>query len=352
MISSNFLKYSFLGALLVLTGCENHSSNKKEGCSVIAKPVIATITPTLGTFSSRTTVSAAVQPSPKGVVFISSPTTGTIESININVGTIVSPHTILATIKSSEVSDNVATKIQAQASLEQSKRVYEMNAQLLKIGAITHNELLTSLTAYKQAQALLKGYDQKLSYMGASSGQSLTLRSPIQGVVYDISTHLGEKVTNDPQQVLMKIADPKSKLIVATVYEKDLSAFKVGEKVTISIPRMDDMQGVISYVNDVVDPINKTVSVTIRPTSATTNLKLNMFVKVSVDAMYQNVYRLSKKAILFKEGKFIVFVKQGNSFTPQPITVLNDDTSTDFSLIEGIKPNSIIAAEAIAMERQ
>jgi hypothetical protein len=171
-------------------------------------------------------------------------------------------------------------------------------------------------------------------------------------VVYDISTHLGEKVTNDPQQVLMKIADPKSKLIVATVYEKDLVAFKVGGKVTISVPRNDDIQGIIDYVNDVVDPINKTVSVTIKPLTSTSNLKLNMFVKVSVDAMYQNVYRLSKKAILFKDGKFIVFVKEGNTFMPHPITVLNDDTSTDFSLIQGIAPKSIIAAEAIAMERQ
>ncbi|MCX6074415.1 MAG: efflux RND transporter periplasmic adaptor subunit [Campylobacterales bacterium] len=206
----------------------------------------------------------------------------------------------------------------------------------------------------EQANAMVQGYSQKLNYYGASSGQSLTLHSPINGVVYEVGTHLGEKVTNDASQILIKIANPHKKVIVATVYEKDLSSFIIGKEVEIKTDSdaFEPIKGTITYISDVLDPENKTNKVYIKPSVDAAQLRINMFASITLNADIKNVFRIPKKSLLFKEGKFLVFIQNGNQFSPLNVTLVSDDPKNDFSLIKGLPENTKIALEAIALEKQ
>jgi cobalt-zinc-cadmium efflux system membrane fusion protein len=229
-----------------------------------------------------------------------------------------------------------------------------MNKELYRLGAITANDLALSQSNFEQSEAMLKGYSQKLNYLGASSEQAMTLRSPINGVVYEIDTHLGEKVSDDAAQALVKIADPRKKTVVATVFEKDLGAFHIGKEVDITIENGEPgtIKGKVTYVSDVLDPENKTTKVYIQPLGESPQLRINMFAGITLGADKKEVFRIPKTALLFKEGKFIVFVKQGENFTPLNVTLVSDDPEDNFSLVKGIPENTPIALEAIVLEKQ
>lgn len=348
------LTLSLAASLLLFEGCNDAASSTPKSLVSAKQTPIAVISPEFGTFQSRVTATASIEPSPDGIVSVTSPVIGTVDAIRVGVGDRVSASSGLITVRSSDVSDTQSDRLSAKAAYQQAKRTYEMNKELLSLGAITATEFAASESALHQSEAMLRGFEQKLNYYGASSQQSLTLRSPIAGVVYEITTHLGEKVGSDPSQVLVKVANPSRKTIVAMVYEKDLAAFAPGEKVSIILKNHEDanLSGTIHYVSDVLDPENRTTKVYIKPDTDSPLLKLNMFATIYVDAHNTSVFRIPKKSLLFREGKFVVFVQKEGSFVPREVSLVSDDPSDDFSLIRGLDHGSKIALEAITLERQ
>jgi len=347
------LALSCIAAAALFSGCgdEKHPSIQTPPSH---SPEVATIVPEYGTFGTQISATASIQPSPDGIVSLSAPAAGSVEAIHATVGERVSSGSPLLNIRSADVSDVQSDLLSAKAAHTQAKHLYEMNRELFKLGAISANELSSSKTNMQQAEAMEKGFSQKLNYFGATSNQSLTLRSPISGVVYEIATHLGEKVGSGVEEPLIRIADPRKKMIVATVYEKDLFAFTKGKEVQIRVENQDlpAITGKVSYVSDVLDPENKTTKIYIEPSGDTEGLKINMFVTVTTEADKPNVFRIPKTSLLYQEGKFVVYTKQANQFVPMNVTLISDDPQDNYSLIKGLRPNTPIAKEAIALERQ
>ncbi len=340
--------------LLLFTGCDKvHPSDSQKIVEPVA-PSITMVSPQFGNFSTQILATASIQPSPDGIVSITAPVTGTVNKIHVAIGNKISTNSPLITIRSSDVSDIHSDQLSAKAAYTQAKHSYAMNQELFKLGAITANDLALSLSNLQQAEAIENGLSQKLNYYSASSEQTLALHSPITGVVYEIGTHLGEKVSNDATQPLMRIANIHKKVVVATVYEKDLSAFYVGKKVDIKVDNDEvaPIKGVVTYISDVLDTENKTNKVYIRPSSDVPQLRINMFVNISVSTDIKDVFRIPKKSLLFKEGKFIVFIKNKNQFVPLNVKLIRDDPKDDFSLVKGIPLNTQIALEAIALEKE
>jgi cobalt-zinc-cadmium efflux system membrane fusion protein len=339
---------------LLFTGCDKQHQPSAQKVVESAVPAIAMVSPQFGTFTTQILATASIQPSPDGIVSITAPVTGTVSKIQVAIGEKISKNSSLITIRSSDVSDVHSDRLSAKAAYTQAKQSYTMNQELFKLGAITANDLALSLSNLQQAEATEKGLSQKLNYYGASSDQTLTLHSPINGVVYEIGTHLGEKISNDTAQPLMKIADTHKKIVVATVYEKDLSAFYVGKQVDIKVDNDEatPIKGTVTYISDVLDPENKTNKVYIQPSTDVPQLRINMFVNISVNTDIKDVFRIPKKSLLFKEGKFMVFIKNKNQFVPLNVKLISDDPKDDFSLVKGITANTQIALEAIALEKE
>lgn len=341
-------------ALLLLTGCDKTTSSGSEKVAETHAPAITLVSPEFGTFNTEISTTASVQPSPDGIVSITAPVDGTINKIHIAVGDKISSGSPLITIRSSDISDVQSDQLSAKAAYTQAKHIYTMNKELFKLGAITANDLALSQSNLTQAEAMVKGFSQKLNYFDAASDQTLTLHSPINGVVYEIATHLGEKISNDTTQALVKIANPHKKVVVATVYEKDLSAFFVGKQVDIKLENSETgpIKGKVTYISDVLDPDNKTIKVYIQPSIDSSELRINTFANIYSGTEKKDVFRIPKKSLLYKEGKFIVFVKKDNQFTPLNVTLVSDDPKDSFSLVKGLPENTQIALEAIALEKE
>lgn len=349
-----FLTLSCTVSLLLLTGCDKAH---KSGTQKVVEPVAvstAMVLPQFGTFSTQILATASIQPSPDGIVSITAPVTGAVDKIHVTIGQQISKNSPLITIRSSDISDVHSDQLSAKSAYTQAKYTYSMNQELLKLGAITANDLALSLSSLQQAEAIEKGLSQKLNYYGASSDQTLALHSPINGVVYEIGTHLGEKVSNDATQPLLKIANTHKKIVVATVYEKDLPAFYIGKQVEIKVDNDEvaPIKGTVTYISDVLDPENKTNKVYIQPSIDAPQLRINMFTNISLNTEIKDVFRIPKKSLLFKEGKFIVFIKNNKQFVPLNVKLISDDPKDDFSLVRGIPSNVQIALEAITLESE
>ena len=345
---------SSLTALLLLSGCDKHEKTDNSATPVVTTAQkIQNVTPPFGDYDVKITAAATVQPSPDGIVSINSPVNGVVSKILVNVGDKVKVGSPLLSITSSDVSDASSNDLGAKAAFSQAKHNYEMNQKLYALGAITENDLVVSKSNYEQAKAVLEGFAQKLSYLGASSNQALVLRSSIDGVVYDIATHLGDKVTTDVSQPLLKIVNPHKKVVVATVYEKDIPAFTIGKEVEIKLDGHEQiLSGKITYISDVQDPENKTTKIYITPTEDSPKLRVNMFANVVVNVTIHDVYRVPKQAVLFKDSKFIVYLDQNGTYIPFDVTIVNDSSSDQYSLIQGLSTNSRIALEPIALNKE
>ena len=347
---------SLIATTVLFNGCHIGSDSEKEQhvLEKVSAPKVQTILPQYGAFNIQVSATASVQPSPDGIIAITSPADGIVTAINVSVGDNVSSGTPLMTIRSSDVSDAQTDQLSASAALTQAKHVYEMNKELYKLGAITTNDLATSKSTFIQAEAMVKRFTQQLSYYGAIGDQALKVRTPISGVIYEISTHLGEKISSDAGQALIKVTNTKKKVIVASVYEKDLNAFYVGKEVTIKVENLGlaNIKGKVTYISDVIDADNKTTKVYIKPSTEISKLRLNMFATVEADTSKESVYRVPKKSVLFKEGKFIVFVKKGETFAPLNVDFVSDDPKDSYSLIKGVPESTPIVLDAITLEKE
>lgn len=340
---------------LFLLGCGNEHSQKENPLSQTTPlQAVTTLTPIRDNYPILLSAPASVEPSPDGIVTISTPLSGFVDKILVHIGDNVSKGTTLLTLRSADSHDLQNNQDVVQAQADEARRIVTMNQELLKLGAITQNDFLISQNNLRQTQTVLDGLKKKKQILGVMSNGRLDIPAPIHGVVYGIDTHIGELVDPSDQKVLMKIADPTKKILVASVYEKDLPNFHKNDKVTISLQGNQSpiSEGVVKYVSDVLDPESKTVKVFIQPSHRCDDLKINMFVSVSLASIYENVYKIPKTAILYKDGKFIVFKKMGEKFEPQAIELIKDDPTSNNSLVRGLSDNVIIAKEAIRLERQ
>lgn len=337
-------------------------SFKAEAVKEITPEVVSTIKVKGEKAIVKITSSGVVQPSEQGIANVVSPINGLVEKMYINIGNKVTKDMILLKLKSVDVndiksgylatvSDTKSGVLTTKNQLEEAKRLFNLNKELFKVGAISKNDLIASENNLKQLEITLKGYQEKLQLHESKDVHDFILKAPISGTVYELNVHNGDRVQNDPTQPLIKIVNDNL-LVVANVYDKDLKTFTKGKKVQITsdINPNVKISGTINYISDVVDPETKTIKVFIKPDTSK-GLKLNMYVKIISNEEQGLSFKIPKKTIVYKESKLFVFKKQGAKYALNPIEII-DDSNPDFALVKGLNDDDEIAKEAILLEKE
>lgn len=296
----------------------------------------------------------SIQADLEGAAKILSPLQGSVEKIFVKMGDHVKKGTPLAVLRSSDVSDAYASHLSTLSQLKQAERIYNLNKELFEVGAVTKNDLLNSEASYEQAKAISEGLKKKLDIYGASSQDAspdrLILKSPIDGNVADIQAHIGDRF--DTTASLMIIANSNKVLVVANIYDTDIPKMRKGKDVTFYLDTFPDIQfkGVVSYISDVEDMDSKTIKTYIRILSGTDLFKQNMFLKIKILEGEKMLPVVPKTAIIYKEGKFYVNVKDGGQFTLKEVKPVRD-ASEKLMAVEGLKDGDEIVYSAIDLEK-
>ncbi len=339
-----------IGVALLLAGCTPTQEAKEKP----PEKKIQTYKVGYQEVSSSIQATGTIQPDIEGSAKIISHLAGTVESIFVKVGDKVNKGDPLCAIRSPDVSDTYSNYLSNLSQVKQAERVYNLNKQLFEVGAITRNDLLTSETNYEQAKALSAALKKKLEIYGVNpeSGFSdkQTIKSPMDGSVVEIKAHIGDRV--DTTNVLMTVADPRKVVVVANIYDTDITQVQKGKEVTFYTDIFPDIpfKGQIKYISDTSDPDTKTVKTYIRILSDHSLFRQNMFLKIKISNTTKRLPVVPKTALLYKDGKFSVYLRvEGRNELKEVKPVL--DVAEKFMAVEGLKEGDEVVLSAIEMEK-
>ena len=206
----------------------------------------------------RATVSAAgkVDFVPSRVARVGPPIAGRVGQIPVVVGQKVGRGAVLVTLESVEVGRARADYLAAKTRLEQTKAEVDRETRLLAGGATSDRAVLVAQTEQAQAQAALRGAEDRLSTLGLGAGvngQSVSLVAPIAGTVLQVNARMGQPV--GPTDTLVVVGETEQVWLGVDVYERDVGKVHVGDDVRVSSVAFPGrvFEGKVDKLGSVVD---------------------------------------------------------------------------------------------------
>ncbi len=141
-------------------------------------------------------------------------------------------------------------------------------------------------------------------------------------------------------------------MVVANIYDTDIGNIQKGKEVQFYTDIFANVQfrGVVTYISDASDLDTKTVKTYIRIMSGEHLFKQNMFLKIKILNAKKKLPVVPKTALLYKEGKFEVYMKVGEEIKLKEIKPAIE-VSEKMIAVEGLKEGDEIVLSAIEMEK-
>ena len=170
------------------------------------------------------------------------------------------------------------------------------------------------------------------------------VKSSISGVVLEMHMTPGELIGDEKHVVT--IADLSTVWAELNVYQKDLNKIKVGQSAQVYFDEIDNaVKGNIFYLSPTVDVHTRTSTARVKLNNSSGNWKPGMFITAKVLTNFITVERAVKlNAIQNFEEQKVVFVKEGDVFKPQPVSI--GKTSTHYAeVLSGLNIGQIYISE-------
>ncbi|MES2278654.1 MAG: efflux RND transporter periplasmic adaptor subunit [Bacteroidota bacterium] len=257
----------------------------------------------------------AVPPQNKADVSILSG--GIIGNINVLEGQQVHKGQVLATIKNQDLLKLQQDYLAAKNNFTYVQAEYDRQTQLKAAGAGTGKSFQASEATYNAERSKLTAYESQLQQLGISPGRinnghivsQFPVLSPISGTVGTITANTGAFV--QPGTSIMEVVDNSKIHCDLTVFEKDLMAVKVGQKVNFQLTNQDNqvITGVINGVNKSFENESKGVVVhAVINNKAHQNLIPGMYVTALISTGSKLMPAVPVDAVIRSEGKQYIFV--------------------------------------------
>jgi len=345
---------ALLAVISLLWGCTKTQEPSKEVKDDAEYKKVETYKVSSQEVTSFVEATGSIQPDTEGNAKVISALAGTVENIFVKVGDRVKKADPLVSIRSADVSDAYSSYLSALSQVKQAERIYNLNRQLFELGAITKNDLVNSEANYEQAKAVLESSKKKLEIYGVNVESGFTdkhlIKSPMNGSVVEIQAHVGDRV--DTSNPLMIVADPDKVMVVANIYDTEISNIHKGKDVTFSTDIFPNtlFKGIVTYISDASDPDSKTIKTYIQITGSPHLFKQNMFLRLKILNGKKRFPVVPKTAILYKDGKFSVYLSIGGKYELKEVNP-SFDVSEKLIAVEGLKDGDEVVLSAIGMEK-
>jgi len=257
----------------------------------------------------------AVPPQNKADVSILSG--GIISNIEVLEGQQVHKGQVLATIKNQDLIKLQQDYLAAKNNFTYVQAEYDRQSQLKAAGAGTGKSFQSSEAAYNAERSRLTAFESQLQQLGVAPGKisngrivsQFPVTSPISGTVGTITANIGAFV--QPGTSIMEVVDNSKIHCDLTVFEKDLMAVKVGQKVSFQLTNQDNkvITGVINGVNKSFENESKGVIVhAVINNKAHQNLIPGMYVTALISTGSKLTAAVPVDAVIRSDGKQYVFV--------------------------------------------
>jgi len=352
-------QYLLLFIFLILGSCSNDKEitdvKKKNPNEVVASAEIldqikfepAKIIPIKKTLD----IPGSIEVKQNLLARIGSPVQGRIIEIKGELGKTVKQGDVLAVINSTELAKQQLAYIKSVQMVELKTKAFERAVLLFDADVVSEAQKLQRKTELSAAKADMEASKDQLFVMGMTIDEIEAIQSEIQidattNIVAKIDGKIIKKNVNvgqvvDPTEDIFTIAMLNEVWGVAQVPERQIGFLKEGDDLLIDVPAYEDksVEGEITYLGDIVDPVTRTVTIRTEIDNAHGLLKPDMLITMKVSGKSIEKVGVPINAIVSIDDIPNIFVKTGeNKFLMRPVTlgVKNKDAvHIDDGLLEG-----------------
>src|ERR1039458_8775849 len=174
--------------------------------------------------------------------------------------------------------------------------------------------------AVRNAESLLSGARRRLKYWDIPDEdiarvertgevqKTLTLRSPLRGVVVQKNVSSGQRIMAG--DAVYQVADLREVWLEGEVFERDLAALRLGQTVTAEFAALPGQprQGRILYVSPTISAETRTTKIRVALSNADLMLKPGMYASLQIrGAARSEALRVPRSAVLATGTRTLVF---------------------------------------------
>jgi RND family efflux transporter MFP subunit len=177
--------------------------------------------------------------------------------------------------------------------------------------------------------------------------KTLTLYSPVDGVVIEKNIFLGMKISQGMN--LMKIADLSSVWIYADIYQYELPWVRVGEDAEVEVSYIPGkiLKGKVVYIYPFLQPETKTIKVRLEFANPGYLLKPDMYVNVSIKSKVAiNALAIPEQSVIRTGTRDIVVVALGGGRFKSVEVKLGLLADGYYQVLDGLRENENIVTSS------
>ncbi|NBQ69328.1 MAG: efflux RND transporter periplasmic adaptor subunit [Nitrosomonadaceae bacterium] len=192
---------------------------------------------------------------------------GVVAEVNFEPGQMVKKGDVLAVIESQMLADLHSQYMAAQKRLSLARTVYQREKQLWEEKISAKQDYLAAELVLNEAQIAVDLAAEKLKALGVRPEPGLPakeltryeVRAPISGLIITRTVALGAALKEDI--TIFTVADMSTVWTAVTVYPKDLSIVRVGQKALVKATAFDvEGEGVVTYITTLIGGQTRTAT--------------------------------------------------------------------------------------------
>jgi membrane fusion protein (multidrug efflux system) len=258
-----------------------------------------------------------------------------VSRINFTEGQDVAAGALLVELDSKEIAADLAV---AEASLQQSRSIYERSRQLGDTKIISQSQLEELEAKMKMDAAQVQAARARLD--------NAFIRAPFPGTVGLRRVSVGDLV--GPDTTITTLDDTRSIRLEFSVPEGFLGILRTGMPVRAASVVYPDREfgGNVTSIDSRVDPVTRAVTVIARIPNAERLLKPGMFLTIGLERDRREVLMVPEEALSPRQGKQYVFLVRDGRAVEQEVEV-GSRTPGLAEIRSGVAVGDIVVTEGV-----
>ena len=258
---------------------------------------------------------------------------GVVAAVNFEPGQMVKKGDVLAVIESQMLADLHSQYMAVQKRLSLARTVYQREKQLWEEKISAKQDYLAAELVLNEAQIAVDLAAEKLKALGVRPEPGLPakeltryeVRAPISGLIITRTVALGAALKEDI--TIFTVADMSTVWTAVTVYPKDLSIVRVGQKALVKATAFDvEGEGVVTYITTLIGGQTRTATARVILDNKDGRWHPGMFVNIElVSDEIEVPVAVSAQAIQTFRDWSVVFGRYGGYLEARPLELGRSD---------------------------
>lgn len=177
-------------------------------------------------------------------------------------------------------------------------------------------------------------------------GKSLELKAPIDGVIIERKSTVGELIGKETE--VYTISDPTDLWLLAEIKERDIGAVRAGQDVSFTVLAYpgEHFKGRIVLIGNRVEPQSRTLEVRVAVNNTDGRLKPGMFADVEIaTTALQDVLVISDQALQTMDDAQVVFVATSDTRFEKRVVKTGLEQRGRVQIVDGVKEGERVVTE-------